>query len=124
MQVQALTKFVRMSPKKVRQVAREIQGRDANEALELLNFIPRKSARLIRKTLASAVANAENNNNLSSHNLVVKTAVVEEAPTIKRFRAGARGMAKPIKKRNSHIRIILSEKEEETEKTNKMDSDS
>ena len=117
MQVQALTKYVRMSPKKVREIVREIQGRDASEALELLTFIPRKSARLLCKTLASAVANAENNNNLSSHNLVVKTAVVEEAPTIKRFRAGARGMAKPIKKRSSHIRIILSEKEEETEKS-------
>ncbi len=114
MQVQALTKFVRMSPKKVREVAREIQGRGANEAIELLTFIPRKSARLIHKTLVSAVANAENNNNLSSENLVVKTAVVEEAPTIKRWRAGARGMAKPLKKRNSHIRIILSPREEKT----------
>ena len=114
MQVQALTKFVRMSPKKIREVAREIQGRGVNEALELLTFIPRKSARLIHKTLVSAVANAENNNNLSSENLFVKTAVVEVAPTIKRWRAGARGMAKPIKKRNSHIRIILSPREEDS----------
>lgn len=114
MQVQALTKFVRMSPKKIREVAREIQGRGVNEALELLTFIPRKSARLIHKTLVSAVANAENNNNLSSENLFVKTAVVEVAPTIKRWRAGARGMAKPIKKRNSYIRIILSPREEDS----------
>ncbi len=117
MEIQALTKFVRMSPKKVREVAREIQGREANEALELLTFIPRKSARLIHRTLVSAVANAENNNNLSSDRLIIKTAVVEVAPTIKRWRAGARGMAKPIKKRNSHIRIILSEKEKEEEES-------
>ena len=113
MQVQALSKFVRMSPKKVREVAREIQGRSANEALELLQFIPRKSARLVRKTLHSAVSNAENNNNLASDTLVVEKALVEQAPTLKRFRHGARGMAKPIQKRNCHIRIVLSEKEQE-----------
>jgi large subunit ribosomal protein L22 len=109
MQIQALTKYVRMSPKKIREVTREIQGRPADEALELLSFIPRKSARLIRKTLKSAIANAENNNNIPSDSLIVETAVAEEAPVIKRWRAGARGMAKPIQKRNSHIRIVLTE---------------
>lgn len=117
MQVQALTKFVRMSPKKVREVTREIQGRPASEALELLRFVPRKSARLVHKTLKSAVANAENNNNLASDSLVIERAVVEQAPTYPRWRAGARGMVKPIRKKNCHIRIVLSEKEvaEETE---------
>ena len=112
MQVQALTKYVRMSPKKVREVAREIQGRPANEALELLEFVPRKSARLVSKTLKSAVANAENNSNLSSDSLVIEKAVVEDAPVLKRWRAGPRGMVKPIRKRMSHIRIVLSDEGE------------
>jgi large subunit ribosomal protein L22 len=109
MQIQAVTKYVRMSPKKIREVTREIQGRPVDEALELLGFIPRKSARLIQKTLKSAIANAENNNNIPSDSLIVEKALAEEAPVIKRFRAGARGMVKPIKKRNSHIRIVLTE---------------
>jgi large subunit ribosomal protein L22 len=98
-----------MSPKKVREVVMEIQGRNAAEALELLSFIPRKSARLVAKTLKSAVANAENNNDLSSDSLVIKKAVVEQGPAFRRFRPGARGTAKPYRKRTSHIRIILSD---------------
>lgn len=109
MEVQALTKYVRMSPKKVREVAREIQGKPVADAQELLTFIPRKSARLIAKTLQSAVANAENNQNLSADSLKVKSALIEQGPAFKRFRAGARGSAKPIRKRTSHIRIILSD---------------
>ncbi len=108
MEVQAVTKFARMSPKKVREVAREIQGRKAAVVLEELRFVPRKSARLLHKTLKSAVANAENNENLSSDDLIVHRALVECGPVLKRFRAGARGSAKPIKKRTSHIRIIVS----------------
>jgi large subunit ribosomal protein L22 len=109
MEVQALTKYVRVSPKKAREVIREIQGRRAAEAEQLLKFIPRKSARLVAKTLHSAIANAENNNNLSGEDLIIKKAVIEEGPTLKRFRAGARGSAKPFVKRTSHIRIILSD---------------
>lgn len=108
MEVTALTKYARMSPKKVREVAREIQGRPATEAFELLQFIPRKSARLIRKTLASAIANAENNHNLSSDDLIVKRCLIEEGPAFRRFRPVGRGSAHPFKKRTSHIRIILS----------------
>lgn len=111
MEVQALTKYVRVSPKKAREVIREIQGRRAAEAEQLLKFIPRKSARLIAKTLQSAIANAENNNNLSGEDLIITKAVIEEGPSLKRFRAGARGAAKPFKKRTSHIRIILSDKQ-------------
>lgn len=111
MEVQALNKYARMSPMKVRQVAREIQGRPASEALELLKFIPRKSARLVAKTLSSAVANAENNHSLSADTLIVKRALVEDGPVFKRFQPVARGSAHPIRKRTSHIRIILSDEE-------------
>ena len=109
MEVQALTRYARMSPKKVREVARTIQGRKAAQAVDLLGLIPRKSARLIQKTLKSAIANAENNNNLSADNLTVKSAIVENGPVLKRFKAGARGTAMPRRKKMSHIRIILSD---------------
>ena len=109
MEVVSLTKYTRVSPKKARQVAKELRGKPANEALELLSFIPRKSARLLRKTLHSAVANAENNHNLNSDDLVIKEAVVEEGPAFRRYKPAARGSAKPIRKRTSHLRIILTE---------------
>ncbi|MBN2068746.1 MAG: 50S ribosomal protein L22 [Opitutales bacterium] len=109
MEVQALTKYQRISAKKVREVARVIQGKPADHALELLRFIPRKSARLLSKTLQSAIANAENNHNLASNNLVIAKAIVEEGPTIKRFKAAARGSAKPINKRTSHLRVVLTD---------------
>lgn len=109
MEVQALTRYARMSPKKVREVARTIQGRKAGDAVDLLTLIPRKSARLIVKTLKSAIANAENNNNLSADTLVVKSAIVENGPVLKRFKAGARGTAMPRRKKMSHIRIVLSD---------------
>ena len=109
MEVQALTRYARMSPKKVREVVRTIQGRKANDAVDLLTLIPRKSARLIVKTLKSAIANAENNNNLSADNLFVKSALVENGPVLKRFKAGARGTAMPRRKKMSHILIVLSD---------------
>lgn len=109
MQVQAYTKYSRMSPVKVRDITRVIQGRNAAEAVEILRFIPRKSARLVSKTLQSAIANAENNNNLSSDSLTIESATVEQGPAFKRFRPAARGSAHPYKKRTSHIRIILTD---------------
>jgi large subunit ribosomal protein L22 len=109
MEVQAITRYARMSPKKVREVVRTVQGRKANEAVDLLTLIPRKSARLIVKTLKSAIANAENNNNLSADTLVVKSAIVESGPVLKRFKAGARGTAMPRRKKMSHIKIVLSD---------------
>jgi large subunit ribosomal protein L22 len=109
MEVFALTRNARMSPKKVREVARTIQGRTANDAVEYLTLIPRKSARLIVKTLKSAIANAENNNNLAADSLTVKSAIVENGPVLKRFKAGAKGTAMPRRKKMSHIRIVLSD---------------
>ena len=109
MEVQALTRYARMSPKKMREVANTIQGRKAPEAVDYLGLIPRKSARLIAKTLKSAIANAENNNNLSADSLIVKLAIIENGPVLKRVKAGARGTAMPRRKKMSHIRIVLSD---------------
>ena len=109
MEIQALTRYARMSPKKVREVARLIQGRRVNEAIDFLTLIPRKSSRLLVKTLKSAVANAENNNSLAAGSLTVHRALVEPGPVLKRFKAGARGSAKPRVKRMSHLRIVLTD---------------
>lgn len=98
-----------MSPKKMREVANTIKGRKAPEAVEYLALIPRKSARLIAKTLKSAIANAENNANVSADALVVKNAVIDMGPVLKRFKAGARGTAMPRRKKMSHIIIVLSD---------------
>ena len=111
MEVQALTRHARMSPKKMREVSRTIQGRTVADARNLLSVITRKSARLIAKTLNSAVANAENNHNLAADNLTVKLAVIENGPVLKRFKAAARGSAAPRRKKMSHIRIVLSDGE-------------
>jgi large subunit ribosomal protein L22 len=109
MEVRAIHKFARMRAFKVREVTREIQGMPANQALLHLSFVPRKSAVLVRKVLASAVANAENNNNADVSALVVKEAVVGEGPTLRRFKARARGSASRIRKRTSHIKVIVSD---------------
>lgn len=109
MQVKSLTKYARMSPKKVNEVARVIRGKSANAALDTLKFIPRKSARLLSKTLQSAIANAENNHDLSADSLIVSKATVDQGPVLKRFKAAARGGVAHRKKRMSHILIELSE---------------
>ena len=109
MQVTSTYRFARISAFKAREVTREIQGRSASDALDVLAFSPKKAALLVKKTLKSAIANAENNAELKVDTLLVKEAVVGEGPTLKRFRARARGSASPLRKRTSHIRIVLSD---------------
>ena len=109
MQVTSTYRYARISAFKAREVTREIQGRSASDALDLLTFSPKKAAVMVRKTLKSAIANAENNADLKVDTLFVKEAVVGEGPTFKRFRARARGSASPLRKRTSHIRIVLAD---------------
>ena len=109
MEVRSTYKYARISPFKVREVTREIQGLPVSAALDLLAFTPKKAAFLINKTLKSAIANAENNANLKVDGLVVKEAVVGEGPTFKRMMARARGSGSRILKRMSHIRIVLTD---------------
>src|SRR5258707_14477435 len=109
MEVRSTYRYARISPFKVREVTREIQGLPVSAALDVLAFTPKKAAFLIGKTLKSAVANAENNENLKADGLVVKEAVVGEGPTMKRMMARARGSGSRILKRTSHIRIVLSD---------------
>jgi large subunit ribosomal protein L22 len=109
MEVRSIYRYARISPFKVREVTRAIQGLPVSAALDLLAFTPKKAAVLINKTLKSAVANAENNANLKVDGLVVKEAIVGEGPTIKRMMPRARGSGSRILKRTSHIRIILTD---------------
>lgn len=109
MEIEAKFKYARMSAKKIREIARILRGKKVGDALSFLKFSPRKSARLIFQTMSSAVANAENNNNIPTNTLLVDNVVVEEGPVFKRFTPAARGSAHPIRKRTSHIRVILKQ---------------
>jgi large subunit ribosomal protein L22 len=113
MEVRSIYKYARISPFKVREVTREIQGLPVSAALDILAFTPKKAAFLINKTLKSAIANAENNANLKADGLVVKEAVVGEGPTFKRMKTRARGSGARILKRTSHIRIVLTDEKPE-----------
>ena len=108
MDVTSTYKFARISARKARDVAREIQGLPVSDALDILNFTPRKGAELFSKTMKTALADAENNFELSVDGLFVKSAVVGEGPTFKRFKARARGSAASIRKRTSHLTVVLS----------------
>ena len=119
MQIKSIYRGARISAFKAREVTRAIQGLPVSAALDLLAFTPRKAAALVAKTLKSAVANAENNANLRVEKLVVQEAVVGEGPTMKRSQPKARGSAGPIRKRTSHIRIILTDEIEVKTRTPK-----
>jgi len=118
MEVRSLYRYARISPLKARDVAREIQGMPVSVALDVLSFTPRKAAHLIGKTLKSALANAENNHELAVDGLVVKEAVVDVGPVFKRYKPRARGSAGPIRKRTSHISIVLTDEPVAAKKEN------
>lgn len=109
MEVKATTKYVRLSPRKARDMARAIQGLAVADAIKTVEFSERKAARQLEKTIRSAVANAENNAKLSADDLRVKEATIGEGPAMKRFWARSRGMVSRIRKRTSHITIVLSD---------------
>lgn len=109
MDVTATAKYVRSSPSKARDLARRMLGLPVGEALKITEFSDRKAAFLIGKTLKSAIANAENNAKLSVDELRVKEAVIGDGPSLKRYRARARGRAGRILKRTCHIRIVLTD---------------
>ncbi len=109
MEVRAVGKYLRISPRKARLVIDELKGRKAEDAVSRLTFTPKKGARLMLKVLKSAIANADQNPGIDVDNLVVKNIYVDEGPTMKRFRARAMGRATRVLKRTSHITVILRE---------------
>lgn len=121
MDVVSTYKFARISAQKARDVAREIQGLPVSSALDILAFTPRKGADLFEKTMKTAIADAENNFELAIDNLFVKEATVGEGPTFKRFKPRARGSASGIRKRTSHLRVVLSDEYESRESEKRVD---
>jgi large subunit ribosomal protein L22 len=111
MEYKAVHRFADMSPRKVRPFAALIRGRSADEALELLRFLPNKSARLLEAVVKSAVGNAEDRGAKDIEELVVLESRVDGAPMMKRIQPRARGTAYPIKRRYSHIHVVLSDLE-------------
>lgn len=112
MEAKATAKYVRVSPRKARMVIDLIRGKDVVAARDILRFSERAVAEVVEKVLNSAVANAENNHNMSTKNLVVKAAFADEGPTLKRIRPRAKGSASRIRKRTSHITVIVAPREE------------
>ncbi|HET8738381.1 MAG TPA: 50S ribosomal protein L22 [Acidimicrobiia bacterium] len=113
MKVKAQNRFVRQSPYKVRRVLDLVRGLPVEEAEHVLRLTNRAAATPIVKTLKSAVANAEHNHALDAEDLVVAEAYADEGPTLKRYRPRARGRATRIRKRTSHITIVVADRNEE-----------
>ena len=109
MEIRSITKYARISPSKVQDIALCLRGKPVNEALTMIDLMPRRGAGLLAKTLRSAVANAENNHDLKRDNLFVKSVEIMGGAALKRFRAKARGVAGRIRKRTSHFKIVLAE---------------
>jgi large subunit ribosomal protein L22 len=109
--IRAHLRFLSISAQKVRLVVDLVRGKNANDALEMLRFVPNRAAEPVRKLLTSAVANAEENFGVSRDDLFVATIFADEAPTRKWRRFGARGRMKPVLRRSSHITIVLRERE-------------
>jgi large subunit ribosomal protein L22 len=110
MEARAVLKYVRVTPRKARLVIDLIRGRKAEEAMAILTHLPRSAGRVIKKLLHSAIANAEQNE-MNIDELKIARAYVNQGPSLKRFRARAMGRGNMIRKRTSHITLILSEEE-------------
>lgn len=112
-QVRAVSKYIMGSPIKMRRVVNSVRGMRAHEALEVLSLLPQRAAVPVYKTVKSALANAEENYALDPEDMVIVEIRVDEGPRLRRARYGARGRFKPIKKRLSHITVLLEENVDE-----------
>jgi len=117
MEARAKLRFIRSSPRKMRIVADQVRGKAVTEALNTLHFLPQKAAAPIEKTIQSAVANLfdKEDSRVDEETLVVSEIFVDEAPVFKRFQPVSRGRAHRIKKRNSHLTVVVATREEEVE---------
>ncbi len=112
MEARAVNRSVRISPKKVRPVMDLIRGESVQRALAILEYMPQKAAREIARTIKSAAANAENNFDMEPADLMIKTIFADEGPALKRFMPRARGSVNRIRKRTSHITVIVDDGQE------------
>ncbi len=111
-EAKAILKYARISSRKVKIVADLIRGKQVDEALSIVKFVPKASSETIEKLLKSAISNAENNHGMKAQNLYVAEIYANQGPTLKRIRPAAKGSAVRIRKRTSHITIILRERED------------
>ena len=110
-QAEATLKYARISSRKVKIVADLIKGKDIDEALAIVKFTPKASSEMLEKLLKSAIANAENNHHMAHEKLYVADIFANQGPTLKRIRPAAKGSAVRIRKRTSHVTIILKERD-------------
>jgi large subunit ribosomal protein L22 len=110
-EAKAHVKYVSISPRKVEVVLDQIRGKSIDEALAILRYLPNKGARITEKLIQSAAANAENNHDMVRDNLYVAQVFANQGPTMKRYKARARGSANLIRKRSTHISVVLKEKQ-------------
>ncbi len=108
-EVKAKLKYARISPQKVRKMIGAVKGKPVDLGLNLLKFMPQKAAGIVEKVVRSAVANADQNLDVDVDSLVICNIIADDGPTLKRFRARARGRGTQILKRTSHITVILAE---------------
>lgn len=114
MEVQAITKSVRISPRKIRLVANSVKKLSVDEAITALTITPKRGGNVLLTTLKSALSNAVNNLKLDKNALVIESIEITEGQALKRFRPSTRGRVHPYKKRGSNVRIVLKEKGKET----------
>jgi len=112
MEARAIARYIRVSPRKARQVVDLIRGKKVDEALAILKFVPSTATEVIQKVLRSAIANAENNLDLIRDDLYVRGIWVDQGPVIKRLRPRARGRADLMRRYTSHITVVVGEKKE------------
>jgi large subunit ribosomal protein L22 len=110
MEARATAKYLRVSPRKAGQICELVRGKSVKEALAILKYTPRGAAPIVAKVIKSAMANAENNHEMDADKLFVAEIYANQAPTMKRFMPRAMGRATTIRKRNSHIGVVLKEK--------------
>jgi len=110
METRAVAKFVRISPRKISLVMDQVRGKQVGEALNMLSFAPQRGARILKKLVNSAIANAEQNTSVDVDSLYVMRVYADEGPTLKRWRPRAQGRATSIRKRTSHLTVVLNEK--------------
>ncbi|HFQ89670.1 MAG TPA: 50S ribosomal protein L22 [Desulfobulbus sp.] len=109
METRAVAKYIRISPRKARLVADVVRGMDVDTAITTLRFMPKKAARILRKVIESAVANADQNDTIDVDTLYIKSIQIDGGPMLKRFRPRAMGRATRILKRTSHITVVVDE---------------
>jgi large subunit ribosomal protein L22 len=109
-EAKAIARYVRLTPRKARLVADLVRGKSALEALDVLSFTNKKAAEIIKKVLNSAIANATNNFEMDEEKLFVSTILIDEGPVLKRLKPRAMGRADIIRKKTSHVTVVVSEK--------------